>query len=165
MSGLTSDALSHTTAITQLAQTIQLAIAPVFLLAGIGAFLNVCASRLARIIDRARVVEEQVFATTGAEHDRKVRDINQLDRRMRVINLSIGLSVASGIAVSSVVALLFLAELFRFKLGGAVAILFILTMLLVIASLSCFLFEIRLAARNIRIRSEVLNHEVEALND
>ena len=39
------------------AQVIQLAVAPVFLLAGIGAFLNVCAGRLSRIVDRARTVE------------------------------------------------------------------------------------------------------------
>ena len=37
--------------VSQVAQTIQLAVAPVFLLAGIGAFLNVCASRLARTGD------------------------------------------------------------------------------------------------------------------
>lgn len=36
--------------IALIAQTIQLAVAPVFLLAGIGAFLNVCAGRLARTI-------------------------------------------------------------------------------------------------------------------
>jgi hypothetical protein len=44
--------------LTHLAQIIQLAVAPVFLLAGLGAFLNVCAGRLARIIDRARQLVE-----------------------------------------------------------------------------------------------------------
>ena len=42
------------TSVTTVAQIIQLAVAPVFLLAGIGAFLNVCAGRLSRIVDRAR---------------------------------------------------------------------------------------------------------------
>ena len=41
--------LPHTPGLTQLAQIIQLAVAPVFLLAGLGAFLNVCAGRLARM--------------------------------------------------------------------------------------------------------------------
>ena len=44
------DSLSH---VTTLAQVIQLAVAPVFLLAGVGATLNVLASRIGRIIDRA----------------------------------------------------------------------------------------------------------------
>ena len=110
--------------VTLVAQTIQLAVAPVFLLAGIGAFLNVCAGRLARVIDRARIVEEQVLRSMGADHDRLVRDINRLDQRMRVVNLSIGLSVASAVAVSLVVVLLFLAELLSINLGSAVALLF-----------------------------------------
>ena len=37
---------------------IQLAVAPVFPLSGIAALLGVMASRLARIIDRARVLEQ-----------------------------------------------------------------------------------------------------------
>ncbi len=45
------------TSVVTVAQVIQLAVAPVFLLAGIGAFLNVCAGRLSRIVDRARTVE------------------------------------------------------------------------------------------------------------
>ena len=51
---MTSPLLPPSPELTHLAQIIQLAVAPVFLLAGSGAFLNVCAGRLARIIDRAR---------------------------------------------------------------------------------------------------------------
>ena len=51
------DSLSH---VTSLAQVIQLAVAPVFLLAGVGATLNVLASRIGRIIDRARAMEEKL---------------------------------------------------------------------------------------------------------
>lgn len=39
------------------AYVIQLAVAPVFLLTGIGAILAVMTNRLARIIDRARALE------------------------------------------------------------------------------------------------------------
>src|SRR3546814_5834597 len=91
--------------ITVIAQTIQLAVAPVFLLAGIGAFLNVCAGRLARVIDRARIVELMVLETSGEEHDRMVYEIRKLDRRMSVVNNAIFLSVASAIAVCMVVVL------------------------------------------------------------
>ena len=144
--------------VTVLAQTIQLAIAPVFLLTGIGAFLNVCAGRLARVIDRARAVEGLIFATRGEEHDRYVREAKWLDRRITVINWSIFLSVASAIAVSVVVMLLFLGELTHANFGAAVAVLFILTMVLVIAALVSFLIEVRFAARTIGIRDEVLRH-------
>ena len=39
-------------------QVIQLAVAPVFLLTGIGAFIGVFAGRLGRIVDRRRSLEE-----------------------------------------------------------------------------------------------------------
>jgi uncharacterized membrane protein YGL010W len=148
--------------ITMVAQTIQLVIAPVFLLAGIGAFLNVTAGRLARVVDRARVVEELVLTTRGREHDRHVKEITRLDRRMTIINWSIALSVASAMAVALLVISLFAAELTGAALGGLVAVLFILAMLLLAASLTAFLIEVRLAASNIRIRSEILQHEAEA---
>ena len=40
--------------VSHVVQAIQLSVAPVFLLAGVGSFLNVCAARLARVIDRDR---------------------------------------------------------------------------------------------------------------
>ena len=48
------------------AQVIQAAVAPVFLLAGVGATLNVLATRIGRIIDRARVMEDRL-PTAAAE--------------------------------------------------------------------------------------------------
>jgi hypothetical protein len=148
--------------VSQVAQTIQLALAPVFLLAGIGAFLNVCVSRLARIIDRARAVEELVLSTRGKEHDRMVAEIRVLDRRMSVVNGAIFLSVASACAVCLVVILLFAGNLLNAHLGTAVAILFSLAMVLQAAAFATFIQEIRLASRTIHIRNEVLYHKVEA---
>lgn len=144
--------------ITLVAHTIQLAVAPVFLLAGIGAFLNVCAGRLGRVIDRARVVERMVLESTGEEHDRLIFEIRKLDRRMTVVNNAIFLSVASAIAVCLVVMLLFAAQLFDVQMGTPIALLFISAMALMISALCTFIVEIRLAARTIHIRSEVLYH-------
>ncbi len=151
--------------VSQVAQTIQLALAPVFLLAGIGAFLNVCVSRLARIVDRARAVEEIVLTTRGAEHDRMVADIRVLDRRMSVVNGAIFLSVASACVVCLVVMLLFTGNLLDSHLGTPIALLFILSMLLQAVAFATFIQEIRLASRTIRIRNEVLYHKVEDEGD
>src|SRR6059058_2698405 len=62
------------------------AVAPVFLLSGIGAFLNVCASRLSRIVDRSREIEPMLLASRGAEHDRWIADLKVLDRRMNLVS-------------------------------------------------------------------------------
>jgi len=151
--------------VAQVAQTIQLALAPVFLLTGIGAFLNVCTGRLARVIDRARKVEVLIMATRGMEHDRLVWEIRRLDRRITVVNSAIFLSVASACAVCMVVILLFLAELLNAHLGRPIALLFILAMMFLAAAFGTFIVEIRLAATTIRVRNEVLYHEVESEAD
>ena len=151
--------------VSQVAATIQLAVAPVFMLAGLGAFLNVCAERLARVIDRARKVEQSVLVTRGREHDRLVAEIRVLDKRMSVVNGAIFLSVASGCAICLVVMLLFAAELFDAHLGTAIALIFILAMLLQTAAFATFIQEIRLASRTIHIRNEVLFHQAEEEED
>ena len=50
-------ALPYTQEVSTIAHVIELAIAPVFLITGIGALLAVMSNRLARIIDRARQIE------------------------------------------------------------------------------------------------------------
>ncbi len=147
--------------VSVIAHTIQLAVAPVFLLAGVGGFLNVCASRLARIIDRARAVERLVLASTGEEHDRLINEIRILDRRMSIVNFSILLSVTSALLICAVVVLLFASNLIGANLGTVIALLFMGSMVSVGAAFAVFIIETRLSARAIRIRNEILYHDAE----
>lgn len=148
-------------AISNIAQTIQLAIAPVFLLAGIGAILNVMAGRLTRVVDRARALEALYSDSTGPEHQRHVWELRLLDRRMSIINAAIFLSVASAIAICVLVAMLFVTQLADLPYRQAVAIAFILAMTLLVAGLVLFLIEIRIAIRGFRIREELLERDYE----
>lgn len=145
--------------LSTVAETIQVAIAPVFLLAGIGALLNVLTGRLARVVDRARALEALHPRSTGPEHDRHVWELRRIDRRVRIINNAIALATASGVAVCCVVALLFVAELLHLKSGRTVALLFIIAMALLIAALVSFLIEVRLSVKVTRIRADLLEHE------
>ena len=52
--------------VNTVAEIVRLALAPVFLLSGIGAFLNVLAARLSRIVDRSRDIEPRLLASRGA---------------------------------------------------------------------------------------------------
>lgn len=147
---------------TQVAQTIQLAVAPIFLLAGVGAFLNVCAGRLSRIVDRARDLEPQVLSARGQEHDRLIGQIRILDRRMALVSRAIFLAVLSAILTCAVVILLFATGLTGLSFGTPIAILFIATMVATGGGFFVFLIETRLGARAVRISSDVLQHEAEA---
>lgn len=150
--------------LSTVAETIQTAIAPVFLLAGIGSFLNVLAGRLSRVVDRARALEEVHPTSTGAAHDRHVAELRLLDRRMSVINAALMLSVASAVAVCAVVALLFVAELLNFRGGRVVAATFIVAMAMLTAGFVAFMVEVRLSLRATRIRRDLINTLVDRAN-
>ena len=150
------------TSVTTVAQIIQLAVAPVFLLAGIGAFLNVCAGRLSRIVDRARQIEPLLLSSRGGEHDRWLREIRVLDRRMALVSQAIFLSVLAAVLICAVVVLLFAAGLTNAHVGTAIALLFIASMIAIGAGFAVFLVETRVGSRAVRIRSELLAHEAEA---
>jgi cellulose synthase/poly-beta-1,6-N-acetylglucosamine synthase-like glycosyltransferase len=145
--------------LSTVSETIQAAIAPVFLLAGIGAFLNVMVGRLARIVDRARNIEQLHPRSTGPEHDRHVWELRIIDRRISVINNAIFLCVASGLAICLVVAMMFVARLTNLHVGIWVASSFIISMLLLMAGLIYFLVEVRMSLEAIHVREELLELE------
>jgi hypothetical protein len=152
---------SSSVSVNTVAEIVRLALAPVFLLSGIGAFLNVLASRLSRIVDRSRDIEPRLLASRGMEHDRWIADLKVLDRRMSLINWATGLSVTSAVLTCLVVVLLFAANLSRTHMGNAIALLFMASMLTIGAGFAVFLLETTVAARAVRIRSELLQHTVD----
>ena len=150
--------MSQTAAVSAIAYQIQLAVAPVFLLAGIGAFLNVMAQRLARTVERSRSLERE-FASFDEETRRlATAELHILERRTTVVNLAITACTASALFVCVLVALLFVADLADVAIGNPIAWLFVLSMLLLIAGLVLFLWEIRLAIRALRVRRESMPH-------
>jgi MFS family permease len=149
------------TGVLQVAQIIQLAVAPVFLLAGVGAFLNVCAGRLARIVDRARELEPRILDSRGLEHDRLLGELRVLDRRMALVSQAIFLSVLSALLICAVVVLLFAASLTGAHFGTAVALLFIASMIAIGVGFAVFLVETRIGSRAVRIRTELLEHQAD----
>ena len=149
------------TSVTAVGQIIQLSVAPVFLLAGIGAFLNVCAGRLSRIVERSRTVEPMLLAARGREHDRRHGGMRTRDRRMALVSWAIFFSVLAAVLICLVVILLFAASLTKAHFGTAVALLFIACMISIGLGFALFLLETRVGARAVRIRTEILEHMAE----
>ena len=147
--------------VTTVAEIVRVALAPVFLLSGISAFVNVLASRLARIVDRSRQIEPLLLTSRGADHDRWIADLEILDRRMSLVNWATGLSVTSAVLTCLVVVLLFAANLIHTHLGTEIAWLFMASMLTIGSGFAVFLIETTVAARAIRVRSELLQHRAE----
>lgn len=139
--------------VTSVAHAIQLSVAPVFLLTGIGAILSVMTNRLGRIIDRARVLEARFEAASLEEQHRdQLRvDLGTLARRARLIGRAINLCTATALLVCTVIALLFLGGFCTLDPAMPVALLFIAAMLCMVSGLIMFLREIFIATASLRI--------------
>ena len=147
------------TAVADIAHTIQLSVAPVFLLAGVAGFLNMLTGRLARVVDRARRVAADFTPVDHPDHAGQVWELRLLDRRISHINQAILLCTASAIAICLVVAGLFIAALGHFNVGRMMAFAFIIAMGLLVAGLCYFLVEVRIAIASLRVPIELLEHE------
>ena len=137
--------------VASVAHSIQLSVAPVFLLSGIGVLLGVLTNRLARIVDRARPLEEQHQVADPAEAEQLRKRLATLSRRARRMHAAITFSTVAALLIAVVVALLFASTFVRFSLALPVAALFIVAMLSLVASLLAFLLEVRIATMTIRI--------------
>lgn len=136
---------------SQIGQVIQLSVAPVFLLTGVGAMLSVLSSRLNRAVDRARVFEER-YATAGAvEQDLLRLELKLQARRCRLIYAAMTLCVLCALLISSVIVALFANAFFGGGLATLIALLFVAAMLAFITALLLFLREVQLATSNLRI--------------
>lgn len=139
-------------AIETIAGVIQLAVAPVFLLAGIAGMLNVLSARLGRVVDRFRAIEARIIY-----EDRKVHlanfkiEASGLWRRIRLVNWSIRMFVWGALLISLVIVTLFLGELIEINLSIAAAVLFVGAMLLLILGLVFFLFEVGISTNQINL--------------
>ena len=86
-----------------IAHTIQLALAPVFVLVAMGNIMNILSTRLGRIVDRARRLQDLHGQTVGVEHDSVVAEIRGLDRRIVLVTRAIRMLVTAGLAIGMTV--------------------------------------------------------------
>ena len=133
------------------AHAVQLAVAPVFLLSGIGAILAVMTNRLGRVIDRARVLEERLEGASPEFLATLRADLAVLSRRAKLIGRAITLCTMTALLVCIVIAVLFLSAFLQFDAAIPVALIFIAAMLCFFLGLLCFLREIYLSTKSLRI--------------
>ena len=128
---------------------IQSAVAPVFLLSGVGVTLGVLTGRLARIIDRARYLEDHP-AASGLRPEAIHDALRMLARRARYTNAAIAMCAASALFVSLVVMALFASAFLDKDLSMPIAILFVGAMICLTGAFGAFLVECRLATQILR---------------
>ena len=134
--------------VSTVSHVIQLAVAPIFLLTSVGAILNVITNRLARIVDRSRVLNNLSTPLDAAQQE----EMTMLSRRARWVHWAVGLCTMSALLICIVIVALFVGSEMVIDPSRVVSMLFILAMLSLIFGLLCFLREISLSKGHIGIR-------------
>lgn len=135
--------------ITDIAHGVQLAVAPVFLLSGVGVILTVLTNRLARIVDRGRSIEATLPAAPLETADEVRSELRTLSRRARLIHRGITLSTSCALLVCLVIVALFVGVALGRDLSMLIVVLFIAALCAFIGGLVSFLLEIRLATSSL----------------
>jgi len=136
--------------ISDISHVIQVAVAPVFLLMAVASVLIVLTNRLARIVDRARVLDEQVETVDDSHREQVREDLVVLAHRARLVNGGITLAVLCALCVCGVIVMLFAGSVLQLDNSRAIALLFIAAMVCFIAALAGFLRETYLATSTLR---------------
>ncbi|MCJ7421197.1 DUF2721 domain-containing protein [Sphingomicrobium astaxanthinifaciens] len=141
-----ADLIARTASTPKVQGILQLSLAPVFLLAGIGAFLNVMNIRLTWLVERINAIES---ALEDRPVPRLAEQLPLLLRRQRYAHHAVNLSTAAALMICLVVGLLFVSAFVRTPLGTLVALSWIGAMALIFTALTFFLRETSLATRNL----------------
>lgn len=139
-----------------IAQTIQLALAPVFVLVAIGNIMNILTTRLGRIVDRSRQLQRLYGETEGREHDAVVVEIRYVDRRIHLIGRALTMLVLSGLGIGVTVGVIFIGEMLNREFRTAAGSLFSISIGLLMVALIHLLRETRIVAESLRIPAELL---------
>jgi len=139
--------------LADLARTIQLAVAPVFLLTALGTILSVLTTRLSRVVDRSRVLSARIDSTGGGPSAAVLRtslppqtELEILARRRVLVNRAITCATLAALLVCLVVLLAFLSFMLHQNFSRVIASLFIGAMAMFISALLFFLREIVLTS-------------------
>lgn len=130
---------------------IQLAVAPVFLLTAVAAMIGTVAGRLARIIDRARLLEDRIEAgLVGEPAALAYGELGQLRARGRLVNACIALLTFCSILIGLTIIALFLGETTEMQIFRLATVFFLSGVIFFLAALLCFFAETLLATRILR---------------
>jgi hypothetical protein len=133
--------------LTDLITTLQLSIGPVILISGVGLILLSMTNRLARVIDRSRLLSQDINSVSNTDRIRILAELRILSSRANIARAGIALAVLSVLLASLLIISLFLGALFQMGIAAFIVTLFILCMLSLVSSLLLFLADINLSLK------------------
>ncbi len=133
-------------------QGIQLAVAPVFFLTAVSGMVGAVAGRLARIVDRARVLEERAMDSRDAAFlQRATAELVQLQLRGQLSNGAIVLLTLCALLIGLTIIVLFLGETMGLQSARLGVFGFLSGVASFLLALLCFMCETVLATRMLQL--------------
>jgi len=139
----TTGLVERTSDTLRVQEIVRLSLAPAFLLAGIGALMNVIVARLTWVAERIERMEGRLAEGRTPE---VLRSLSRLKRRRRLAQRAMILATSAAATIAMVIALLFVSSLLVIQIGILVVLAWILAMLFLITGLVLFVLETLVAA-------------------
>lgn len=133
--------------LSNLIETLQLSISPVILISGIGLIILSLTNRFGRIVDRTRQLSVEYRNASSRDQERIVSELEILTIRSKVIRNSNFLAVLSVLLISFIIICLFGGALYHFNVTLLLIILFIFSIISLIASLFLFIYDLDLSLK------------------
>ena len=131
--------------IDQLSQAITHATAPAFMLGAVAGFLSILFSRLQRVADRVRPLDGGGVAGPAREA------AAILARRARLLNRAIYFCVLSALSTAALLIVAFACAMFSIEHRMGVALMFVVALLLLMASLIELAREVRMTMKSMHL--------------
>jgi len=133
--------------LTDLVPTLQLAVGPVILISGVGLILLSMTNRFGRIVDRSRILAEDLRRAPRSAHAKILAQLRILSDRARLLRAAIALSTFSVLLAAILIISLFLGALLALGTAVLIVVLFVLCMISLITSLLFFISDISLSLK------------------
>ncbi len=137
--------------VADLIPVLQVAVGPVILVSGVGLLLLTMTNRLARVIDRSRLLYRELLASPGTDRLNTLAQLRTLDERARLLQRAITLASVSVLLAALLVIVLFLTAIFRWEDPWLIGLLFIVCMLSLIGSLLAFIRDLNRSLEALRL--------------
>lgn len=130
---------------------IQLAVTPVILLSGVGALMITLTNRMGRIVDRTRKLAEQLRLAPEADQLHFDGQLNIMWRRAKLVRLAVTFAGFSMLLSCVLVMVIFIDASLQRAFGLEIVVIFIASIISLIAALCAFLWDIWMSLWALRI--------------
>jgi CBS domain containing-hemolysin-like protein len=139
------------TPLTELIPVLQVAIAPVIMISGVGLLLLTLTNRFGRAVDRTRQLHHEMRAAVSTDRPRLATQVEVIYRRARLIQLSIIMGALSALFAAVLILALFFTALMKWESAVVISVIFVCCLISLVVSLITFIMDIRLSLKALKM--------------